>query len=67
MSCEHCHGEHWNPASRFPTPGIELQVRLNNGDITTAIRPRYVSSYNVNPGYIGDGEQVLQVVEWQYK
>jgi len=57
----------WNEASLFPTPGIPLKVKLDNGEIVDAIRPRYVDSYTVDPEYqTVDGVPIV-VVEWMYK
>lgn len=67
MACEHCQGDHWNNASKFPTPGCPVIVRLEDGSEVPAIRPRYVSSYDVDPEYKTDDGEPLRVVAWRYR
>lgn len=64
---EHCKGEHWNRASHLPTPSIPLKVKLADGTIVDSVRPRYVSSYTVDPEFKDADGEPIKVVAWQYK
>jgi hypothetical protein len=58
----------WNDVSTFPSPGVLLLVRLNNGDEVKAVRPDYVRSYNCDPAYKNaeTGEPLTGVKEWSH-
>ena len=56
----------FHPASKLPTPGIPLIMRLDNGEEIKGVRPKYISSYNDDDkGYVDNkGHAVLNVTEW---
>ncbi len=67
MACEYCQGEHWNLASKLPSPGCPLVARLEDGREVSAVRPRHVSSYSVDPEFKTDDGEPLRVVAWRYR
>ena len=56
----------WHDVSNFPSPGVLLLVRLQNGEEVKAVRPDYVRSYNSDPAYkrAEDGTPLQGVKEW---
>lgn len=55
----------WHDVSKFPSPGVFLWVRLENGEETVAVRPDYVRSYNDDPQYkTPEGEPIKGVKQW---
>lgn len=55
----------WHDVSTFPSPGVLLLVRLQNGDEVKAVRPDYVRSYSSDPAYkTPEGVPLQGVKEW---
>ncbi len=59
----------FHPASRLPTPGIPLLVRLDDGSVIDAIRPGYIADrQRLDLGYrTMEGGVLLNVTEWAIK
>ena len=59
----------WHAASRLPTPGIEINVRLDTGEEMRAIRPNYIDSYDEQfKGYHDmRGNRLENVILWSHK
>ena len=55
----------WHDVRTFPSPGVFVLARLNNGLEVVAVRPDYVRSYNDDPQYkTPEGEPIKGVTKW---
>lgn len=56
----------WHHVREFPSPGIPVWVRLDDGTERKAIRPDYVQTYKDDPNYRDPDtdEHITGVVEW---
>jgi hypothetical protein len=56
----------WFSSRIFPTPGIPVLVRLDDGTELKAIRSDYVKSYKDDPKFtnITTGETIKNVDQW---
>lgn len=58
-------GRLWHPPNKFPTPGVQVLVRLTDGSIAKACRPSYVSSYKSDPNFRDTQDNhILGVEAW---